>query len=175
MKKNGFTASNIYTLKREGDKMPRLSFCDMESFTGYEDPNMEQTIGYVNYSPTSEFIAFSAYAQGNFNNGEYITFDRFITESKDFFNISSGTFTAPAKGTYEFSFSGRHSSNNAINKIHVLKNGLSVAIFETSANAEQDYLSFTLSIDLDENDTARLKVLNGYTHLVFSGKLLSIS
>ena len=155
--------------------MPRLSFCDMETLT-------EQTIGYVNYSPTSEFVAFTAYqSNGYFEEGDYITFADFFTSSRDFFDLSSGTFTAPAKGTYEFSFAGRHTTIYSENKISVLRKATEIATFGALKMAEEDNLSFTLSIDLNENDTVRLQVLAGTFEsnsdrlLVFSGKLLSIA
>ena len=73
LKKYGFTESNIYSLKSSSDKFPRLSYCNMEGSDGYEDPNMESLIGYLNYMPLPEMIVFSAYkTSGTVSTGYYI-------------------------------------------------------------------------------------------------------
>ena len=61
LKKSGHLQSNLYNLKRENDKFPRISFCDMENSEGYDSENMESLIGYLNYSPIPEAPVFSVY------------------------------------------------------------------------------------------------------------------
>ena len=184
LKKYGFTESNIYSLKSSSDKFPRLSYCNMEGSDGYDDPNMENLIGYLNYMPIQEVVMFSAYQnQGSFYKNDYMTFNNTHVNYGNDFNLSRGTFIAPTSGTYGFSFSAKYETRgHTYNEIHIERNNVNIAPFqayndiENGANA---ILSFTIYVDLAKGDTIRLKVANdgefycsGDYYCVFSGKFL---
>ena len=98
------------------------------------------------------------------------------------FDLSTGTFTAPVKGIYEFSFSGNGAENSGFG-IHVHKNGERIhGFFTRSATREEngsyDNLASTWLLSLDVNDTVRLKInyggflTNRNMCRVFNGKLI---
>ena len=185
MKKYGYVKSNIYTLKSENDLFPRLSYCQMEENSGY-DGNMEKLIGYINYSPVSEIIMFSAYGtSGSFGNGQYITFTNFHAEHGSNFDLSSGTFTTSADGVYEFDFHLPYDifgSSNYEVKVAAELNGAKVAESWAHINSGSDLYSsinYGWSLDLHQGDSIRLRVYsansgkifaNSYSYIAFNGK-----
>ena len=142
----------------------------MEESDGYEDPNMETLIGYLNYMPVAEMIVFSAKKYSGKIKNHYIdSFDDVLVNQGDSFSLSSGSFTAPVKGTFEFSFTGKFDSTNSQwNEILVLRNeNDKMGRFGsynkgTSSNVRFDgVVAFTLSKNLNKGDTIRLKVIYG--------------
>ena len=154
MKKYGYVKSNIYTLKSEDDLFPRLSYCKMEENSGY-DGDMEKLIGYINYSPVSEIIMFSAYGTSGVFRNQYITFTNFHTDHGSNFDLSSGTFTTPIDGVYEFDFhlpygnDDTSSSNYRDVRISAELNGAKVAAIR--ALRTDDYGSHYSNISHDQN------------------------
>ena len=103
----------------------------------------------------------------------------------DTFNLVTGTFTAPVKGVYEFSFSGNSNKNDRCG-ISVLKNNGYIHYFYTKDSspdgmAVPNYgpLASTWLSSLDAYDTVKLKVAYGELHTegskrrIFNGKLLA--
>ena len=180
MKKAGHMESEVYTLKNPDDKWPRIAYCDMQSVQGYEDNGMESLIGYINTSPEPNQIIFSAWSnkEEQIPAPNYINFDHFYITNGDYFDLASGVFTAPVKGTYEFTMTG-HAYSNKNCYIQILKN--EVEMQEIYTGNYFDAASTTLIMPLNINDKVRLKV-RAYTchsddgkYRTFSGKLLEIS
>ena len=101
------------------------------------------------------------------------------------FDLSSGTFTAPVKGVYEFSFTGNSDNNNCCSVIVYQNNAIIHAIFGKTCGNEVDKadyanLASTWIVQLNAGDRIRLKVEDGelytsqYYHRVFNGKILEI-
>ena len=181
MKKSGHFKSEIYTLKTKQEKWPKVAFCDMEK-PGYDDNSIESLLGYINVSPESSQIIFSAYSAPDpgeqISAGNYVTFDHFWVNNGNDFTLTTGEFKAPFDGTYEFSFSG-----NSYTDIHVyvlvLKNEAQVHEFFSDKSGFQN-LSSTWILVLKAGDKIRLKVHYGklfssyYMYRTFTGKLLEI-
>ena len=112
-----------------------------------------------------------------------MAFNDFHVNIGNIFNLSTGTFTAPVKGIYEFSFSGNGAANSEYG-IHVHKNGGRIHGFYTRSpekeeRATYDNLASTWLVTLDVNDTVKLKrsyggfFTNYNMNRVFNGKLLA--
>ena len=75
---------------------------------------MESLIGYINHSPISvqpqEYI-FSAIAKSG-TISSYVTFEEFLVNNGNAFDLSTGIFTAPVSGAFEFAFSGNTEGNS---------------------------------------------------------------
>ena len=118
---------------------------------------------------------------GYFTPGQYITFDRALTDDRNLFDVSSGTFTNPFdyEKIFEFSASLYHAEETD-NAIIVEKNGIKELEFRAffDFNTFQDTLSFTWMSKLKGGDHIRLKVSAGsfscrpYQNCVFSGKMM---
>ena len=127
------------------------------------------------------FSAYDPYI--DISGGNYVTFSAFFVNIGDTFDLSTGTFTAPVKGIYEFSFSGTTDRNSEFG-IGVYKNGTKIHAFysrnEPSDKSKSNYdtISSTWLTLLDVDDTVKLKVDFGKTFTnvnmqrVFNGKLL---
>ena len=129
-------------------------------------------------------VYFSAYDnQGGDVTGQ-LKFPKIVTNLGSAFDGSSGTFTAPVKGVYTFSFSGQQSAvasstQNAID-LYVQKNG--DAVFDrNSLSVKQHWqnINSIFSLDLNEKDTVNLYLRSsdklyagGYMRLIFLGQLV---
>ena len=111
-----------------------------------------------------------------------MAFSDFHVNVGNTFDLSTGTFTVPVKGIYEFSFSGNGAKNSQYG-IHVHKNGKRIHGFFTRSaeredNGAYDNLASTWLLSLDVNDTVRLKInyggffTNRNMYRVFNGKLI---
>ena len=101
------------------------------------------------------------------------------------FDLSSGTFTAPLKGVYEFSFSA-NSDDDECCIVYVYQNDVKIHGIRSkfcNSNADQNNyanLASTWIVQLDGGDKIRLKV--GYGQLysnsdmyrIFNGKILKL-
>ena len=185
MKKAGSLQSKIYNLKGTDDKFPRLSYCDMESIQGY-DNEMEMLIGYINYSPSPEFIMFTAYNDigAILLAPTYITFQKMLLNIGESFESETGTFTAPTNGIYEFTFSGLDNENLEYTYIDFEKNGtkvLTMADYDelTGAGVHQAGNNvWSLQVSLHKSDKIRLKLRRGGLtiksdgNMIFTGKYI---
>ena len=191
MKKAGHFKNDIYSLKSPNENWPRLAQCNMSGTNGYEDnDSMESLIGYINHSPIpvqpQEYM-FSAYAKsgGEISYGNYVAFEDFAVNNGNTFDLSSGTFTAPYDGNYEFSFSGNANYDDCC-KMDVYRNDDKIySMYSKLCNHnvyKYDYQNFasTWLTKLDKGDTIRLKVAYGTlysnydVYSSFSGKLLQL-
>ena len=134
-------------------------------------------------------VYFSAYADEGRDVSGQLKFPKILTNLGSAFDGSSGTFTAPVKGVYTFSFSGQQSynaassSNTAID-LNVRKNGVTVfGIYDdrNSPGESQHYqnINSIFSLDLNENDTVILYldssdklIAAGWMRLIFMGQLV---
>jgi len=136
-------------------------------------------------------VYFSAYAD---EGGEVVgdlKFPKIIINLGDAFDGSSGTFTAPVKGVYTFSFSGQQSANpttasfDTVIELFVRKNGATVFIITDDRNNDgekqkQQNINSMFSLELNENDTVHLELAtsddklyaNGSLRLIFMGHLV---
>ena len=101
------------------------------------------------------------------------------------FDLSSGTFTAPHKGIYEFSFSA-NSDHDDCGIVNVFKNDVRIHSIRSKVcgiNSDKyDYanLASTWFVQLYAGDKIRLKVSVGelYSHAsmycIFNGKILKL-
>ena len=136
-------------------------------------------------------VYFSAYD----NEGGEVTgklkFPKVVTNLGGAFDGSSGTFTAPVKGVYTFSFSGQQPKTAAKSslvdfmiELNVIKNGVTVFIITDDRNSDQSEtyqnINSIFSLELDENDTVYLELPNyddelyasGVYRLIFMGQLV---
>merc|ERR1712241_818207 len=107
-------------------------------------------------------VYFSAYADEGGEVVGYLKFPKIVINLGDAFDGSSGTFSAPVKGVYTFSFSGQQSAvatsnQNAIG-LNVRKNGVTVfGIFDDRNSPGESQLwqniNSIFSLDLNEKDT----------------------
>ena len=132
-------------------------------------------------------VYFSAYADEGGDVYGQLKFPKILTNLGSAFDGSSGTFTAPVKGVYTFSFSGQQSSvassSSAID-LYVKKNGDTVfGIYDdrNSLGVKQHWqnINSIFSLDLNENDTVILYldssdklIAAGWMRLIFMGQLV---
>ena len=99
------------------------------------------------------------------------------------YDLSSGIYTAPKSGVYEFSAAVERGSSPASGwaRVGIEKNNANELIFGAYAREESDNsgtLSFTWIIQLNQADTIRLKARENiycqinYAECVFSGKFI---
>lgn len=129
---------------------------------------------------------FSAYkTSGGYDAGKYVdTYDKFFSNYGSSFSLSTGIFTAPRAGVYEFFAAmyqqwGDSSKNNDIN---VMKNDEEALIFsswyDSSSYRNHDTVSFSWIMSLQQGDTIGLKVKDGYfkctgdAGCIFNGKFI---
>jgi len=128
-------------------------------------------------------ILFSAYktSGGSISSGSYISsYTKFLTNHGNAFSLSTGIFTAPRAGVYEFS-SSTYGQGDGAQRIAVQKNNIYELRFDmylTDQGSHQDNLSFDWIMKLEQGDTVRLKVTDGYfacyefAACVFNGKYI---
>ena len=116
--------------------------------------------------------------------GSYINeFDGVYVNNGNAYDLSSGIFTAPKPGVYEFSASVFSWAFHITgwNRVGVEKNNVNDLTFGAWARESDDNsgtLSFTWIMHLNQADTIRLKVFEeirsfpGKTDFVFSGKFI---
>ena len=161
---------------------------------GYDDSSMEQSKGFWNLQPLSGGVYFSAIrdAPGAYFNGD-ITYNRFLLNKGNAFDISTGIFKAPITGIYEFKFSGQQAGGRGGNLsggtslyIYVMRNGnLEFDIIDTSSKSDSiDHnIAFTFQLYVSTNDEIKLTVADddwlwtgtgpdGRYRTYFSGELL---
>ena len=117
-----------------------------------------------------------------------MTFQEFHVNNGNTFDLSTGTFTAPVSGVYEFTFSGNTDPKTKCS-IEVHKNGDKVlSFYDTGGHygekSSQDiFANFGSSwiVSLNIEDTIKLKVNGGklysssYYNRILTGKLLEIT
>ena len=127
------------------------------------------------------FSAFKTNGE-DFFAGDYLNnYDGFLTNYGNSFNLTSGIFTSPREGVFEFSAATYHWTQGSY-KLIVEKNNIQVLQFRAYAESEygnSDTLSFSWIMELNQGETVRLRVGNsgkfdayGNANWVFSGKYI---
>ena len=127
-------------------------------------------------------IVFSAFKNsGAVSSGEYIrNFNGFLTNYGNSFSLKFGIFTSPRQGVFEFSATIHHITSGSHHLI-VEKSNHQVLEFFSHAEYEDsndDPLSFSWIMELQQGDTVRLKVTAGifhaesYAYWMFNGKFI---
>ena len=130
-------------------------------------------------------LVFSAFKndRGSASSGEYIrNFNGFLTNYGNSFSLTSGIFTSPRQGVFEFSTAIHHYTRKYSNTLVIEKSNSKVLEFEAYAepnNSNGDTLSFSWIIDINQGETIRLKVGNNGkfeayadSNWVFNGKFI---
>jgi hypothetical protein len=172
-------------LKKSTEDFPRLSMCNLEDSEGYEDPTMESLIGYMDTHSLPGGVMFAAQIVSsvaeNIAAARYLTFTDLISNVANSFEKSTGTFTTPVMGTYEFSFSSITGTNGgSYAHIQVQKNGEVVSIIWDDNQADNvNNIGQTWQMNLQKGDTIKLYLKSGtiyitsVSHTVFIGKLVA--
>ena len=122
-------------------------------------------------------VIFSAYKNDSTyiqTNGFFEGFSGYLTNYGDNFEPSSGTFTAPRKGIYEFSAAANGCNSGGYSSLTVQHNDADVVSFWTYS---YDTLSFSWVMDLQQGDIIRLRNPQGRFQCfddydcIFSGKI----
>ena len=98
------------------------------------------------------------------NNGAWIlSYDKFLSNFGDAFNLGTGVFTTPKSGVYQFSATAEHRDNYS-NYMIVEKNNQEVMKFRDydAGNQDDGTLTFNFILTLQRGDSIRLKVTGGY-------------
>jgi len=134
--------------------------------------------GMKSIDPDVPNTIFSAYkTHGQYGKGKYIiSYDKFLLNYGNAFDLDTGTFTAQRPGIFEFFVSMYHlTSGHAL--LGVMKNG----ILEVNFDSYDDYydsLSFSWIMELQEGDIVQLKVISGVFRCydiagcIFNGKFI---
>ena len=137
--------------------------------------------------PTNDIVSFqkkiffAAYkTSGNNFDGE-ITYDIADINEGAGFDKTTGKFTAPEGGTYEFTFSGMTGTDNSVTKVVVLKDGSwNHNIRDENAADYKDYITSNWMMKLSQGEEVNLGVAYGklYVHssipVIFTGSLLKL-
>ena len=112
-------------------------------------------------------IVFSAVKTlGSTSSGSYISsYTKFLTNHGNAFSLSTGIFTAPRSGVYEF-YSSTLGANDGAHYITVQKNNVDELRFrmeltDKGGHNNNNNLSFDWIMKLEQGDTVRLKVTDG--------------
>jgi hypothetical protein len=172
-------------LKKSTEDFPRLSMCNLEDSEGYEDPTMESLIGYMDTHSLPGGVMFAAeivaVSGENIAAVRYLTFTDLISNIANSFEKSTGTFTTPVTGTYEFSFSSVTGSDiGSYAQVYVRKNGENVSLIrEENQTENMNNFGQTWQMNLQKGDTINLYLHGGtiyissVDHTVFIGKLVA--
>ena len=130
-------------------------------------------------------VVFSAFCKTarTYAGGSYIYgFDGVYVNNGNTYDLSSGIFTAPKPGVYEFSVSVYIDGSSSWHRVGIEKNNANELSFGSYAREKNDNtgtVSFTWIMQLNQADTMRLKAIEeirchsaGYADCVFSGKFI---
>ena len=127
-------------------------------------------------------VVFSAFCKsGGYAGGSYLYFLDVYVNNGNTYDLSSGIFTAPKPGVYEFSASvNRWGDSVDWARVGIEKNNANELTFGAYARETNDNtgtLSFTWIMQLNQADTIRLKALQeiwctSNANCVFSGKFI---
>ena len=93
---------------------------------------------------------------GDFAN--YITYDEAVSIGEGF-DASTGTFTTPMDGLYQFTFSGRSGYEKDVTYIRVYKNGSETVVISDRNEADHgNNVTFIWHMELSKNDKIRIKI-----------------
>ena len=126
---------------------------------------------------------------GSYNVGSYLTsYQKFLTNHGNSFDLSSGIFIAPRNWVFEFSATTFYNADLgpvelAWFHLSVEKNGIGELSFGANNyfNSNDDILTFDWIMELQKGDTMQLKVIDGQfqcgidtrrTNCLFSGKFI---
>ena len=158
LKRQGIYQSGIFPLKSQSDNYPHLSFCDF-NYPGYDDPEMEQAIGYVGVTSEVGGVIFSVYKNGQ--GLGIITFEEEISNLGNHFDASKGTFLVPTEGLYTFLFSSTTDSVGP-NSVDVYVNdSKKVLIHVHDDNENHKNLDHSFQLHLKPNDVVKLQISQG--------------
>ena len=127
-------------------------------------------------------IVFSAFkTDGTYYKGDYLdNYDGFLANYGNSFSLESGIFTSPRNGIFEF-FADATKGDVGFNSLVVEKNNIKILEFnsnQATVAGNDDTLSFSWIVELEQGDTIRLKVSNGrftaysYYNWMFNGKFI---
>jgi len=177
LKLDGIVNSGIYALQDEY-QAPRLGYCDMSSGGYFAD--LERPIGFVEAFKDPGRIIFSVFREsGNdINEGSYITFDTIVENTGNHIDISTGIFTCPYDGLYQFSFSAT-SGEHGYTLVQVQINGEIEFYIYNYEEGNRSLLSYTWMFLLAQGDEVRLYIVDGAIAVshraTFSGQLIKLS
>ena len=141
---------------------------------------MHNMLEVMNTSKYSK-VVFSAYGStGKMMKNTTIHFDKLIIDVGEAFNLSKGTFTAPMKGAYEFTFYAGYTLGKT--EVDVLKNGRKSFKFTDQESNFHLPINSLWHMILEKGDQLKLFVSKGHIDVassdgdkairIFSGKLL---
>ena len=181
LKRQGVYQNGIYALKDESDNFPHVSFCDFQGRAGYNLPDMETLIGYLDVTSEIGGVIFSVVRE-NLSATEAvtgtITFNKVVSNVGNHFTPSSGIFKAPKNGLYSFWLSATTYAR-ADTHVDVLVNGKVWS--QMHAHIADDHkvgVNHSFQLRLKPNDVVQLQVSVGSlyisgepTLIIFSGQL----
>jgi hypothetical protein len=146
------------------DKYPRLAYCHMDESDGYNDLDIETSLGYLDPRSLPGGVLFSAqiFLTSQLGANQPIVFDTTILNIGDAFDQTTGMFTAPTTAVYQFMFAANngHSTLYPIIDVHV--NGEVVFQIVEGAGSIRSKFGHNWSINLNNGDTMQLILTQGY-------------
>ncbi len=140
------------------------------AFTAYGSERMRiDSSGAVTMPAQPAFLAYHNATTSNLTNGDIIPFNTTIFDQNDDLHASSGVFTAPITGRYQFSFLVSVTQLDAsatYNRIllkcsnRTVPFGITASqMFDGSGSNDPSYYAFegSLLLDMDANDTCKLE------------------
>ena len=162
LKRQGVYRSGIYPMKSQSDNFPHLSHCDFNHY-GYDVPQMEQRIGYIDVTSEMGGVIFSVVKSkdsGDVTSGSYITYNKEVSNVGNHFDPSTGTFKAPKKGLYNFSFAAV-TGKTGKTYVDLRVNGSYQFAMLVHNDEIYQNLSQSFQLHLKQNDEVRLYVDDG--------------
>lgn len=169
----GYTLNGYYLVKPKNDATdPEIVYCAFKQpeRTFNSTKLIEKRVGPLNNNSKLSVSAgihfyvrkYTPIASTGVNFKPYIIkFDKIVLNMGGSFNESTGVFTAPKSGIYQFIFSGTFSTLNSNNKmvfIHLYLNSTVVGIATSPKNRDQDWFSFVeATLKLKRGDIIYLK------------------
>ena len=148
--------------------------------------NLEIELHHLKSKVNANRVFFNAYGDSKQDDGGFeslIKFDVLLVETgvESNFNLNTGEFKVPIKGTYEFSFSA--GSCIQPTDIGILKNEVTEMLLTNRGSSPGGHspsqhvpISSNWLMNLNKNDSLQLKVLAGHVDTksrMFTGKLLN--
>ena len=155
LKRAGFVQPGLYNLIKADETSPRLSYCHMDSESGYDNPDLETKLGYSKIQSLDEGVLFNVYKifpsgqKGETYQG-VLTYTNIVSNFGGGMDIDSGKFTAPVDGFYNFHFTAltAYQRLNHAFDLRIMLDGVYTQTIYDQANEPHNNIAYSWQMQL---------------------------